>query len=215
MGVSVVSAKEVSDLELDQARREILEMRLKITRSQRYRTIAGIFAKHGLLHLLEDRGLFRLFFKKRTREEEEKLHRFGRRLRMVFEELGPTFIKLGQVLVSRQEIIPEPVTTELSELLNEVPPMPFRYMAAVMEDGLPEGLKEFEWIDPEPVGSASLAQVYRAQLKDGRVCAVKVVRPIVDKLFEIDISIIQKFAAVAKKAPSPIRSFSGFKRVGP
>ena len=95
MGVSVVSAKEVSDLELDQARREILEMRLKITRSQRYRTIAGIFAKHGLLHLLEDRGLFRLFFKKRTREEEEKLHRFGRRLRMVFEELGPTLYQTG------------------------------------------------------------------------------------------------------------------------
>lgn len=122
---------------------------------------------------------------------------------MVFEELGPTFIKLGQVLVSRQEIIPEPVTTELSELLNEVPPMPFRYMAAVMEDGLPEGLKEFEWIDPEPVGSASLAQVYRAQLKDGRVCAVKVVRPIVDKLFEIDISIIQKFAGRLQKGSLP------------
>jgi ubiquinone biosynthesis protein len=204
MGVFVVSAKEVSDLDLDQARREILEMRLKITRSQRYRTIAGIFAKHGLLHLLEDRGFFRLFFKKRTREEEEKLRRFGRRLRMVFEELGPTFIKLGQVLVSRQEIIPEPVTTELSELLNEVPPMPFRYMAAVMEDGLPEGLKEFEWIDPEPVGSASLAQVYRAQLKDGRVCAVKVVRPVVDKLFETDISIIQKFAGrLQKRLPPP------------
>ena len=203
MDVSVTLVEEFSAEELEKARQEIQKMRLNIRKNHRFRTIAGIFAKHGLLHLLEDRGFFRLFFKKRNQEEEEKLRLFGRRLRVVFEELGPTFIKLGQVLVTRQEIIPEPVTAELSELLDEVPPLPFHYMASVIDHELPEGLKEFEWIDPEPIGSASLAQVYRAQLKDGRVCAVKVVRPTVDKLFETDISIIRKFAGRLQKMLPP------------
>src|SRR5690606_34403318 len=114
--------------------------------------------------------------------------------RLAFFELGPTFIKLGQVLVTRQELIPEPVTAELAKLLDEVPPMPFRYMAYVMDEELPEGLATFEWIDKEPIGSASLAQVYRARLKDGRMCAVKVVRPHVGKLFQTDIAVIRKFA---------------------
>ena len=122
------------------------------------------------------------------------MQRVGRRLRLAFEELGPTFIKLGQVLVTRQELIPEPVTAELAKLLDEVPPMPFRYMAYVMDEELPDGLATFEWIDKEPIGSASLAQVYRARLKDGRMCAAKVVRPHVGKLFQTDIAVIRKFA---------------------
>lgn len=182
---------------------EIRAMRANITKGKRYRTIVGTFAKHGLLHLLSDRNPFRLFRRKRTREEEEELRIIGRRLRLVFEELGPTFIKLGQVLVTRQELLPGPITTELAELLDEVPPMSFPYIAAILDDELPEGLETFEWIDPEPIGSASLAQVYRARLKDGRECAVKVVRPLVDKLFQTDIAVIKRLVRRVHKLLPP------------
>lgn len=189
----------------ERVRQEIQKMRRNITKGRRYCTIVRTFAKHGLLHLLLDRETFRLFRKNRNKEEEEQLRKIGRRLRLVFEELGPTFIKLGQVLVTRQELIPEPITTELAELLDEVPPMPFSYIATIIDDEIPEGLKAFEWIDQEPIGSASLAQVYQAQLKDGRKCAVKVVRPMVDKLFQTDIAIIKKLVKrIQKLLPPPL-----------
>jgi ubiquinone biosynthesis protein len=200
-----VTGEEFSAEHKERARQEIQELRKNITKGRRYRAIVRTFAKHGLLHLLLDRQTFRLFRKNRNKEEEEQLRKIGRRLRLAFEELGPTFIKLGQVLVTRQELIPEPITAELAELLDDVPPMPFSYIATVIDDEFPEGLKVFEWIDPEPIGSASLAQVYRAQLKDGRKCAVKVVRPLVDKLFQTDITIIKKLVKrIQKLLPPPL-----------
>jgi ubiquinone biosynthesis protein len=198
-----VTGEEFSAERKKRAQQAIQKMRDGITKGKRYRAMVRTFAKHGLLHLLRDRKTFRLLRRNRNKEEEEQLRKIGRRLRLVFEELGPTFIKLGQVLVTRQEIIPEPITTELAELLDEVPPMPFSYIATILDDELPEGLDTFEWIDPEPIGSASLAQVYRAQLKDGRKCAVKVVRPIVDKLFQTDIAIIRTLVKRVQKLLPP------------
>src|SRR5690606_41663258 len=113
-------------------------MRRAITKGGRFRTIAGVTAKHGLLYLLTDRSMFRWIPGKRTTpEDDQELQRVGRRLRLAFEELGPTFIKLGQVLVTRQGLIPAPVTAELAKLLDEVPPMPFRYMAYVVAEAAP------------------------------------------------------------------------------
>lgn len=187
-----VSRTRLLPHEKERFRREIEEMRSRITKGRRYRAIVRTLSKHGLLHLLQDRRWWKLFGRRRSREEDEQLRQIGRRLRLVFEELGPTFIKLGQVLVTRQELIPEPITTELAELLDQVPPMPFPYIATILDDELEEGLDTFEWIRVEPLGSASLAQVYQAQLRDGRMCAVKVVRPVVDKLFQTDIQIIKR-----------------------
>ncbi|MDI3328931.1 MAG: AarF/UbiB family protein [Alicyclobacillaceae bacterium] len=187
-----VSRTRLLPHEKERFRREIEEMRSRITKGRRYRAIVRTLSKHGLLHLLQDRRWWKLFGRRRSQEEDEQLRQIGRRLRLVFEELGPTFIKLGQVLVTRQELIPEPITTELAELLDQVPPMPFPYIATILDDELEEGLDTFEWIRVEPLGSASLAQVYQAQLRDGRMCAVKVVRPVVDKLFQTDIQIIKR-----------------------
>lgn len=201
--ISVVTEENLPSEQLKQARISIQRMKSRITKGKRYRALIRTFAKHGLLHLLKDNNIFILFRKNGNKEEEEQLRQIGHRLRLVFEELGPTYIKLGQVLVTRQELIPEPITTELSKLLDEVPPMPFPYIATILDDELPEGLSSFKWIDPEPIGSASLAQVYRAQLDDGRNCAVKVVRPIVDKLFQTDIAIIKKLVKRIQKMLPP------------
>lgn len=173
---------------------EIEAMRRRITTGRRYREIIGTISKHGMLHFLKDRLWWNLLWHFRSEKEEEQLRVFGIRLRKLFEELGPTFIKLGQVLVTRQEFIPDAITAELAELLDEVPPLPFELIAVTIDEEMDEGLELFEWIDPEPLGSASLAQVYRAKLKDGRLCAVKVVRPGVDRLFHTDIKIIKRFA---------------------
>ncbi len=110
--------------------------------------------------------------------------------------------------MTRQEILSDSITAELAELLDDVPAQPFSHMALVLEDELPEGLQTFEWIHPEPIGSASLAQVYHAKLRDGRECAVKVVRPTVDKLFQTDISIIRTFAKYLQKRLPPAMAAS-------
>lgn len=185
-----------------QIREQIERARSQITEKKRFRSILKTFAKHGLLYLLRDSSFLSLFGKRRSREEEEFLRRVGYRLRLAFEELGPTFIKLGQVLVTRQELLPDAITGELAKLLDEVPPLPFSHLAIYLKDELPEGLDTFEWISDTPIGSGSLAQVYKAQLKDGRPCAVKIVRPTVDKLFKTDIKVIKRFVKrIQKRLP--------------
>lgn len=186
-------------VKVQQALVEIEKIKRSITKTSRFRSITSVLIKHGLLYVLRDSGILSLFGKKRSKEEDEQLRRIGERLRLAFEELGPTFIKLGQVLVTRQELLPEPITSELAKLLDQVPPMPFHYIYAAIEQELPEGMKTFAWFDAKPIGSASLAQVYKAKLHDGRHVAVKVVRPTVQKLFETDIKVINMLVRQIQK----------------
>lgn len=195
---------EEQRIQLDAARSEIEKEKAAITLARRRRKIISVLAKHGLLYLLKDAALWKLFGKrKRTKSEEERLRQIGERMRLAFEELGPTFIKLGQVLVTRQDMLPDPVTLELAKLLDQVPPIEFRKIQAVIEEELPEGLETFAWIDTAPLGSASLAQVYKAGLKDGRTVALKVVRPTVEKLFQTDITVIKKMVTKLQKRLPP------------
>lgn len=185
-------------------RAEIEREKDAITKWKRRRDIISVFAKHGLLYLFRDAAFAKLFGRgKRSQTENERLRRIGERLRIAFEELGPTFIKLGQVLVTRQDLLPEPITLELEKLLDRVPPIAFAKLEYILEDELPDGMGTFQWIDTEPLGSASLAQVYKAQLKDGTTVALKVVRPTVEKLFQTDVSVIKKAAARLQKSLPP------------
>jgi ubiquinone biosynthesis protein len=203
MAVAELKKVEFSKLELEKIRAAINKQKADITKVKRQRKIVRVIAKHGLGYIFRDSDIFRLLRNdSRSREESEKLRRIGRRLRLAFEELGPTFIKLGQVLVTRNDILPEEITLELELLLDKVPPMQFDYIKYIIETDLHDGLATFEWIDPDPIGSASLAQVYRAQLKSGEEVAVKVLRPTVEKLFQTDISIIKKWTRrLQKKLP--------------
>ncbi|OPX03600.1 AarF/ABC1/UbiB kinase family protein [Geobacillus sp. LEMMY01] len=171
-----------------------------ITAGKRRRKIIAVLVKNGLGMVLGDAITRKL---RGNEGDKQYLHHIGRRLRLAFEELGPTFIKLGQVLVTRQDLLPEPITLELEKLLDRVPPIEFAKIEYILERELPDGLETFEWIEEEPLGSASLAQVYKAKLKDGPVVAVKVVRPTVEKLFRTDIAIIKKMADRLQKRLPP------------
>ncbi|AMX82609.1 ABC transporter [Geobacillus subterraneus] len=171
-----------------------------ITAGRRRRKIMATLVKNGLGMVFGDVIAHKL----RGKEgDSDSLRQIGRRLRLAFEELGPTFIKLGQVLVTRQDLLPEPITVELERLLDRVPPIEFAKIQYILDRELSDGLETFEWIEETPLGSASLAQVYKAKLKDGPVVAVKVVRPTVEKLFQTDIAIIKKMAARLQKRLPP------------
>jgi len=113
------------------------------------------------------------------------------RLVAVLEELGPSFVKLGQILSSRPDILPADYLTEFQKLQNQVAPFPGSEAVQIIKDELgasPEDL--FAEFDPEPVASASIAQVHKATLHDGRIMAVKVQRPGVEKTLRSDINIL-------------------------
>ena len=127
-------------------------------------------------------------------------HDRPRRLRLICEDLGPTFVKLGQVLSTRPDLLPEAYTSELSSLRDDVRPFPYAEAEAILaeEYGRPPA-EVFAAIDPVPVASASISQVHRATLRDGRVVAMKIRRPGIEKLVQADLDILKNLAQLAER----------------
>ncbi|HEX9130913.1 MAG TPA: AarF/UbiB family protein, partial [Ktedonobacteraceae bacterium] len=133
--------------------------------------------------------------------EEEEDHAAG--LASALEELGPCFIKLGQLLSTRPDVLPANYIEALSRLQNTVTPVPSDKVTAIIESGLGAPLSElFESFDCEPLAAASMAQVHRAVLRDGSEVAVKVQRPGVRQRIEIDIEILHEVARFATRFTS-------------
>jgi predicted unusual protein kinase regulating ubiquinone biosynthesis (AarF/ABC1/UbiB family) len=122
------------------------------------------------------------------------------RFREALEELGTTFVKLGQLLSSRPDLLPDVYIDELGKLVDHVQPLPFAPLrAAIAED---VGLEPFASIDEEPLASASIAQIHAALLKTGREVVVKVRRPGIVEQVQLDLELLRKTAAVAEKHSS-------------
>jgi ubiquinone biosynthesis protein len=99
-------------------------------------------------------------------------------VRLALEELGPTFVKLGQVMATRVDLFPPSWIAEFEKLQSEVPPVPFNDLLPELERALGRSPFEvFRELDPRPFGSASIAQVHRAQLQDGTPVVLKIRRP--------------------------------------
>lgn len=171
----------------------------------RYRHILAVLLKHGFGELVEslkidqylEVGLQLISRKKALREEP--LTR-PQRLRLVLEELGPTYIKLGQVLSTRPDLIPIEFIAELSKLQDRVPPFPFADVEAIVQRELGAPSSEvFDHIDVEPAASASIGQVHRARLKNGEAAAVKIQRPGIRALIEVDLEILLHLATLAER----------------
>ena len=171
----------------------------------RYRQILAVLLKYGFGDLLDrlridqyiEAGLQAI--SKRRVDRDEKLTR-PQRLRMAFEELGPTYIKLGQILSTRPDLVPPDYIDELVRLQDEVPPFSFDDVKAVIEPefGVPvEDL--FEQLENQPLASASIGQVHQARLKDGEPVAVKFQRPGIQKVIEVDLEIMLHLATLAER----------------
>jgi ubiquinone biosynthesis protein len=171
---------------------------------QRYRTIIGVFLKYGYGDLAEHLPLpspYRLPFRK-MREKQEAISLMSQpdRLRQAFEELGPTFVKLGQLLSTRTLLLPPQFIAELAKLHDQVPPIPFSQVLAVLEAELRQPPSNFfSTIEEEPIGSASMAQVHRAVLKDGTKCVIKVQRPGIEAIVRVDLEIMAHLASLLEK----------------
>jgi len=122
------------------------------------------------------------------------------RLRLALEELGPTFIKFGQILSSRRDLITDDYFIELCKLQSGVPPFPGREARGIVERELGHPMRVlFSKFGEQPIGSASIAQVHRARLPDGTEVAVKVQRPDIEKTITLDVSILHDLAAFVEK----------------
>ncbi len=122
------------------------------------------------------------------------------RLRQVCEELGATFVKLGQVLSTRPDLIPAEVAGEFKKLQHDVSRVPFEELEGRLREAYPEGIEaHFQSIDPEPMASASMAQVHRAVMADGQSVVLKVIKPGIGKAIQGDLAILRDLADLAAK----------------
>jgi ubiquinone biosynthesis protein len=169
---------------------------------RRYRQIALVLMRQGLgdisstLGLTRFVGLGRRLLPGRAAPAIDR----NRRIRLALEELGPTFVKLGQALSTRSDLLPASLIAELSHLQDDAPPL---------APGIAEGIIEREFeaaigtlfadFDPTPVAAASMAQVHRAVLPDGQVVAVKVRRPDIGRIIEDDLSALALLARVVER----------------
>lgn len=179
-------------------------------RSWRLLRIVRVLVRHGLdefvfsLHLLRPyRIALWLFpgFWFRDRSGER-----GQRLREALEELGPVFVKFGQALSTRPDLIPSDIATELTRLQDDVPPFPGELAKKVVEKSLEAPLWDhFERFDLEPLASASVAQVHCATLKDGSEVVVKVLRPGIETVIDQDLALLYQIARLADRHWPPAK----------
>ena len=170
---------------------------------QRYREIAGVLLKHGFGELVTRLDLHRhLPFHSRRQALAEgtvPLSQFNR-IRLVFEELGPTFVKLGQFLSTRRDVLPEGVVEELEKLQDTVRPFPGEAALAIVADELGHPVEDlFQRFGDEPFASASMAQVHEAVTNDGDHVVVKVQRPRIRGTIETDLEIMADLARLLER----------------
>jgi ubiquinone biosynthesis protein len=172
---------------------------------KRLRHIVGVLLKHGFQPLMERLHMTRLLsvparLAGRRRAREQELLTEPQRLRLALEELGPTFIKVGQVLSTRPDILPDEYIEELLKLQDRIPPVPFSEVARVIERELGKPWnKLFREINRKPVAAASIAQVHRAVTLSGTEVVIKVQRPGIEETIATDISILRYLAGLLER----------------
>jgi ubiquinone biosynthesis protein len=168
-------------------------LRQRIARMQRYAQITWIAIKQGLWPYLRSRQIMLAI--KRPRSP----HQLARSLRLALEQAGGVFVKFGQVLSTRPDLLPPDLIAELAQLQDTVPPDPYAAIEALLakELGAPPS-EVFAAFDVKPLAAASIAQVYRARLVSGETVVVKVQRPGVRALIERDLDILLRLARTAE-----------------
>jgi len=183
-----------------------LRINRNIRSLKRYRDILGILIKYGFGHFVEQLNInYYLELGRRivtlgtAPRDIERLSQ-PERLRLAIEELGPTFIKLGQLLSTRPDIIPREYIDEFRKLQDKIPAVPFSAIAQQFEREFGQPIHDvFAAIDETPLAAASIAQVHRARLSDGDEVVVKVCRPGIERVVETDIDILMGLALLIER----------------
>ncbi len=167
---------------------------------QRLREILALAVRYGFEDVVAETRLRGLVKSLRLRIDPAVMERSRwERIRMLLEGLGPTFVKFGQLLSNRPDLVPPPLLKELGHLQDRVAPFPFEEVEAILERAWNRPWREvLESLDPVPVAAASMAQVHSGVLRDGGArVAIKVRRPRIPQIVEADLEILQNFAAWA------------------
>lgn len=178
---------------------------------RRYGQITGVLVRNGFGEFLDRLRVDIIPRRRRTLHQRQgEVRRLGtpERMRLAFEELGPTFIKFAQILSTRADLLPQEFVAELGKLQDQASPFPFMEARAVIENDLGRDLSGlFRSIEPEPAAAASLAQVHRAITHAGEEVAVKVQRPHIETTIETDIRILRDMAGLAERHVAESRHY--------
>ncbi|HBA33403.1 MAG TPA: ubiquinone biosynthesis regulatory protein kinase UbiB [Gammaproteobacteria bacterium] len=169
-------------------------------------SIQRVCIRYGLDELLEHDSrtrwlrVFTYFWPGRYLNKANRSGPLGYRLRKALEDLGPIFVKLGQMLSTRRDLLPDDIADELAQLQDNVPPFPSSIARQEIERALGGSVTAlFSAFSNEPLASASIAQVHAATLPDGRNVVVKVLRPQIEKIISRDISLLYLLAQILEK----------------
>jgi ubiquinone biosynthesis protein len=191
---------------------------------KRYKQILTVFAKYGFTDILETLNIEKYlpFGQKilaQGKRPSDEPHNRWQSITAMLEELGPSFVKLGQILSDRPDILPKEFIAELEKLHDSVKPFDEKESQKIVEEELGAPITDlFKEFDIKPVNSASMAQVHKAILKTGEEVAIKVQRPDIKDLIETDIEIMFHFAGLMERyLPSmdfidPVGIVEGFER---
>ncbi len=164
--------------------------------------IQRVLVKYGLDDIIKETHLLRplrflFYLAPRRRDRTAPL---GERIRLALEELGPIFVKFGQALSTRRDLLPPDIADELAKLQDAVPPFPAEQAIAIIDGAYGQSVDEvFERFDKEPLAAASIAQVHTAKLKTGHEVIVKVLRPGVEGQIESDLAVLRAIAGLADR----------------
>jgi len=193
-------------------------VRLSIRHLRRFRQVADILMREGFGFVLQHLGasdllptLRRLRLRREAAEEPAKTNPV--RVRLILESLGPTFVKLGQFISTRPGLVPADYIRELAKLQDAVPPVNAEVVRRLIVDEMGETPEDlFSSFDDQAVASASIAQVHRATLHSGEVVVVKLQRPDIRRVIEVDLELMAELANIAQRR-SPWAQLYDFPRI--
>ena len=164
--------------------------------------IQRVLVKYGLDDIIKQTHLLRpmrFFFYVLPRRRDTSAP-LGERIRLALEELGPIFVKFGQAISTRRDLLPTDIADELAKLQDMVPPFPAEQAIEILNDAYGEPVDQvFKRFDVEPFAAASIAQVHTAQLPNGTEVIVKLLRPGVQEQIERDLDVLRMIAGLAHR----------------